>query len=414
MRRRALPLPACAVLFALVAAACGLPRLSDYHRRPLAQTTFVYAADGSLITTLHASEDRVVLTYAQMPQSIRDAAVAIEDRRFYLHHGFDLRAIARAAVDDAAAGQSGGRWLHHHPAAREEPLRRGRPHASSQDRRGRPRLAVGGSAVEGPDPDEVPEHRLPRRGRLRRPGSRRDLLREEREGSVARGVCDARRTHHLAEPLRSLPEPDLGPRTSQRRAPAHAPTGVHRPRERARRPEPTLGGATSSDGDHPLSRSVLHGLLRALVPRQPGVRANVRRPQAAAVHGWPARADHARSHPATRGGIGGAVRARISGRPRRRDDRDRSHDRLRARDDRRQGCELLVGQGRGPRQPRHGGRRVGPPDGLGLQALRPRHRPRARHLPQHHLPRAGVDRHPRARRRRSGRSRTQRATATAA
>ncbi len=106
MRRRALPLPACAVLFALVAAACGLPRLSDYHRRPLEQTTFVYAADGSLITTLHASEDRVVLTYAQMPQSIRDAAVAIEDRRFYLHHGFDLRAIARAAVDDAAAGQA--------------------------------------------------------------------------------------------------------------------------------------------------------------------------------------------------------------------------------------------------------------------------------------------------------------------
>ena len=83
-----------------------VPQLSDLHARPLAQTTFVYAADGSLITTLHAREDRVVLRYAQMPQSIRDAAVAIEDRRFYWHHGFDIQAIVRAAYQDARAGKT--------------------------------------------------------------------------------------------------------------------------------------------------------------------------------------------------------------------------------------------------------------------------------------------------------------------
>ena len=36
---------------------------------------------------------------------MRDAAVAIEDRRFYAHHGVDVRAIARAAVVNAEEGE---------------------------------------------------------------------------------------------------------------------------------------------------------------------------------------------------------------------------------------------------------------------------------------------------------------------
>jgi membrane peptidoglycan carboxypeptidase len=105
MTRRALPPLVGLLVFGLLGVACGLPHIDDFKARPLAQTSFVYAADGSLITQLHAREDRVVLRYAQMPGSIRDAAVSIEDRRFWWHHGFDLRAIARAAYQDAAAGQ---------------------------------------------------------------------------------------------------------------------------------------------------------------------------------------------------------------------------------------------------------------------------------------------------------------------
>jgi penicillin-binding protein 1A len=87
------------VVLAGLAAGCGaLPRLSDYrqHALPLAQTSFLYASDGSLITALHAGEDRVVLSRSQMPQSIRDAAVAIEDKRFYYHPGFDLILLGEA------------------------------------------------------------------------------------------------------------------------------------------------------------------------------------------------------------------------------------------------------------------------------------------------------------------------------
>jgi penicillin-binding protein 1A len=91
-------------LLAAVATGCSLPNLDDFSARPLAQTTFLYAADGSLITQLHATEDRVVLSRSEIPQELRDAAVAIEDRRFYTHHGVDLQAILRAAVENVESG----------------------------------------------------------------------------------------------------------------------------------------------------------------------------------------------------------------------------------------------------------------------------------------------------------------------
>jgi penicillin-binding protein 1A len=96
MNRRYFPLAAFTAACAIFSAACGV-HLEDVPRRRLAQTSFVYAADDSVITQLHAIEDRVVLPTSQIPSWIRDAAVAIEDRRFYLHHGIDGRAILRAS-----------------------------------------------------------------------------------------------------------------------------------------------------------------------------------------------------------------------------------------------------------------------------------------------------------------------------
>jgi membrane peptidoglycan carboxypeptidase len=96
---------AAGVVLAFGLLACSLPRLQDYPERPLAQTSFLYASDGTLITSLHAAEDRVVLTASQMTPDIRAAVVAIEDRRFYEHHGVDPEAILRAAVNDVRSGQ---------------------------------------------------------------------------------------------------------------------------------------------------------------------------------------------------------------------------------------------------------------------------------------------------------------------
>jgi penicillin-binding protein 1A len=93
------------LILTVAATACGLPKLEDAQPRVLAQTSFLYAADGSLITELHAGEDRVVLSYTQMPQSIKDATVAIEDQRFWYHHGVDGRALLRAAYINLRSGR---------------------------------------------------------------------------------------------------------------------------------------------------------------------------------------------------------------------------------------------------------------------------------------------------------------------
>ena len=103
MTRRHFPLAAFLAACALLSSACGV-HLEDIPRRQLAQTSFVYAADDSVITQLHAVEDRVVLPTSQIPTWIRDAAVAIEDRRFYLHHGIDGRAILRASYVNVRDG----------------------------------------------------------------------------------------------------------------------------------------------------------------------------------------------------------------------------------------------------------------------------------------------------------------------
>ena len=94
------------VVLTFVGAACSLPDLDEVAERPLAQTSFMYASDGSLITPLHATEDRVVLRRDQIPTWLRDATVAIEDRRFYEHHGIDLEAIGRAAVVNLSEGET--------------------------------------------------------------------------------------------------------------------------------------------------------------------------------------------------------------------------------------------------------------------------------------------------------------------
>ena len=42
------------------------------------------------------NEDRVLVSLSEVPQSVVDALISVEDRRFYSHHGIDPRGIARA------------------------------------------------------------------------------------------------------------------------------------------------------------------------------------------------------------------------------------------------------------------------------------------------------------------------------
>ncbi|HYU56733.1 MAG TPA: transglycosylase domain-containing protein, partial [Actinomycetota bacterium] len=104
---RSARLVALAVAVGLVAAGCGLPRLEDEQAKapPLPQTSIVYAADGTVLTTLHGEENRVAVPIARIPTELQHATVAIEDERFYDHRGVDLKAVMRALYVNAAEGR---------------------------------------------------------------------------------------------------------------------------------------------------------------------------------------------------------------------------------------------------------------------------------------------------------------------
>jgi len=64
----------------------------------------VYAADGSLLGVIHSDTIRQPVSTQRIPQDLKDATVAIEDRRFYSHGGIDPSAIIRAGWEDLLAG----------------------------------------------------------------------------------------------------------------------------------------------------------------------------------------------------------------------------------------------------------------------------------------------------------------------
>lgn len=49
--------------------------------------------------TLYGTENRIWVDYDKMPDALWEAAVAIEDHRFFEHQGVDWRRTAGAAVN---------------------------------------------------------------------------------------------------------------------------------------------------------------------------------------------------------------------------------------------------------------------------------------------------------------------------
>lgn len=68
----------------------------------LAQTTTIETVDGETITELY-QENRDYVKIDTIPEHVKDAYLAIEDRRFYEHAGIDLKSVARAVYRDIIA-----------------------------------------------------------------------------------------------------------------------------------------------------------------------------------------------------------------------------------------------------------------------------------------------------------------------
>jgi penicillin-binding protein 1A len=85
----------------LTAIAAQVSALDPYQQQTQQQNTYVYASDGhTVLAVLRGSQARVIVTSSQMSPVLKQAIVAIEDKRFYEHHGVDLHGILRAVWAD--------------------------------------------------------------------------------------------------------------------------------------------------------------------------------------------------------------------------------------------------------------------------------------------------------------------------
>ena len=100
---------ATAVSLLLVASSCSyetedlVPPVPD-----VAQTSAILARDGRLIVEPPSDENRTIVTIDEIPDVMQNAVVAIEDERFYLHDGVDLKSLFRSASRGVTAGGISG------------------------------------------------------------------------------------------------------------------------------------------------------------------------------------------------------------------------------------------------------------------------------------------------------------------
>ena len=66
----------------------------------LDDTSFIYDSQGNLLEKVTGRENRTVVPIEQMPQSLKEAIVAIEDERFYFHNGVDVKRVFGALWHD--------------------------------------------------------------------------------------------------------------------------------------------------------------------------------------------------------------------------------------------------------------------------------------------------------------------------
>jgi penicillin-binding protein 1A len=89
--------------FGLVTAIAGeIPKL-DPSRQNREVNTRIYDSTGKrILAVLRGNENRVLVEYGDIAPVMKQAIVAVEDRRFFEHRGVDMRAIGRAVWADVS------------------------------------------------------------------------------------------------------------------------------------------------------------------------------------------------------------------------------------------------------------------------------------------------------------------------
>jgi penicillin-binding protein 1A len=92
----------------MMAVASDLPQIENRQQYRLAANSYLYDDHWHLIGLFAPPNHEVIDNFQQISRPMRQAIVAVEDRRFWSESGVDLRGIARAAVSDVTGGSRQG------------------------------------------------------------------------------------------------------------------------------------------------------------------------------------------------------------------------------------------------------------------------------------------------------------------
>ncbi|MGH2858133.1 MAG: transglycosylase domain-containing protein [Solirubrobacteraceae bacterium] len=90
----------------VVNVANSAPNLSSYHAFQPGSPSEVFAANGKSLGYIWSPDVHYPVAGSEIPQILKNATIAIEDRRFYQHGALDYQGIVRAAIKDTLGGSS--------------------------------------------------------------------------------------------------------------------------------------------------------------------------------------------------------------------------------------------------------------------------------------------------------------------
>lgn len=77
----------------------NLPSPDKLAEKNFSQSTKIYDRNGTLLYNVFGEENRTLVKLDKIPKDLKNATIAIEDKNFYKHRGFDIFGLARAVKD---------------------------------------------------------------------------------------------------------------------------------------------------------------------------------------------------------------------------------------------------------------------------------------------------------------------------
>lgn len=79
--------------------ATQIPNPSDLSTRNIAEATKIYDRNGALLYDIYQDQNRTPIKLSEIPDHVKQATIAIEDKDFYKHGGFSIVGITRSVFE---------------------------------------------------------------------------------------------------------------------------------------------------------------------------------------------------------------------------------------------------------------------------------------------------------------------------